>query len=61
MPDERRELLRRFYLTLELMCRDAQQGAGARSRQRIGDLYDDEDEQPGLWERGSSRPLARPS
>ena len=57
MADQRKELLRRFYLTLELMCSDAKRSRGARAKQRIGDLYDDDDEAPSLWERGATRPF----
>jgi hypothetical protein len=56
MQDERKELLRRFYLTLELMCSRAGREADAHA-QRIGNLYDDEDEAPGLWERGAAKPF----
>ena len=64
MANQRKELLRRFYLTLELMCNDAERARrGSQSRTRIGDLYDDADEGPSLWERGSTRPFlfAQPS
>ena len=56
MADQRKELLRRFYLTLELMCSDADRSGGMRRKQRIGDLYDDDDAAPSLWERGAARP-----
>jgi len=55
--DQRKELLRRFYLTLELMVSDADRRGRARAKQRIGDLYDDDDEAPSLWERGAARPV----
>jgi hypothetical protein len=57
MSDDRKELLRRFYLTLELMCSDAARLGGGRGKQRLGDLYDDADETSSLWEKGSTRPL----
>jgi hypothetical protein len=56
MPDERKELLRRFYLTLELMCTQADRATGRHAAQRIGDLYDDEDEAAGLGETVSTAP-----
>ena len=58
MADPRTELLlRRFYLTLEVMCTDAQRTVELDARLRIGDLYDDYDEAPSLWERGATRPF----
>jgi|1185.fasta_scaffold1027346_1 hypothetical protein len=57
MRDDRKELLRRFYLTLELMCSDADRAAGRWNKQRLGDLYDDADETSSLWEKGSPRPF----
>ena len=57
MRDDRKELLRRFYLQLELMCLHANPQARTGGAQRIGDLYDDEDTAPSLWERGGTRPF----
>jgi hypothetical protein len=51
MVDERTELLRRFYLTLELMCSRADRERDARAAQRVGDLYDDAEAAASLWER----------
>lgn len=57
MSDDRKELLRRFYLTLELMCSDADRRGGGRGTQRIGDLYDGADATSSLWGKGSIRPF----
>lgn len=57
MRDDRKELLHRFYLTLELMCSDADRAGGGRGKQRLGNLYDDADETSSLWEKGSPRPF----
>ena len=48
MANDRMELLRRFYLQLELIA-EADLGAKTRKAQRIGDLYDDE--APSPWGR----------
>jgi len=48
MTKERKELLRRFYLQLELIA-EADSDAKSRKAQRIGDLYDDA--APSLWGR----------
>lgn len=47
MAENRKELLRRFYLQLELMCSQADREARPDRSLRLGQLYDDE--APTVW------------
>jgi hypothetical protein len=55
MRNDRKELLNRFYLQLELMCAQADQDGHPAGSQRIGDLYDDQ--APTVWGSRSGGPF----
>jgi hypothetical protein len=56
MPDKRKELLRRFYLQLELMCAHGTLENGPGEPLRLGNLYDDQ--APTIWGARSGGPFS---